>query len=103
LITRFDSRVVFLGDENPNGLAFYPTPKLGDFGLVVKTNLADTSNPGGLRGAGTPKYMPPVCFQSPKGKPSELLQLRNNSNTKTSLTASVGQILLYPGIQTSGP
>ena len=52
-------RVVFLGIEDLNGFPFYPTAKLGDYGLAVKTNLSDQNNPWRLTGAGTRRYLAP--------------------------------------------
>lgn len=57
-----NSLLVFLGNEGSyfSAFPFYPTAKVGDFGLAERTNGMDPNNPRGLQGAGTRAYMAPV-------------------------------------------
>ena len=55
----FKPRIVFLGVESNDDFPFYPTPKLGDYGLAVKTNSFDRDNPHRLVGTGTHGYLAP--------------------------------------------
>ncbi|KAK0509162.1 hypothetical protein JMJ35_008533 [Cladonia borealis] len=51
---------IFLGGENKHtGLPFYPTAKMGDFGLAIETNISDPQNPHDYAGCGTANYMAP--------------------------------------------
>lgn len=53
------AQLVFLGLETDDGFPFYPTPKLGDFGVAVRTSSLDGENPGNLLGCGTWGYFAP--------------------------------------------
>ena len=59
--------LVFLGAPRPCApegkpcFHFYPTPKLGDFGLAIKTHRYDKNNPRKYCGPGTRWYRAPVC------------------------------------------
>ena len=57
-----DSLLVFLGEESsgPKGVPYYPTPKLGDWGLVRKMDQTDENNPENHLDTGTVVYMAPV-------------------------------------------
>lgn len=61
-----DRATVFLGneDESPGGVPFYPTAKLGDWGLAKKCNLNDrrAKNPGNHLGVGTRGWQAPVSI-----------------------------------------
>lgn len=47
-------------EDRKSGIPFYPTAKLGDWGLARLTHANDPDNPSNLRKAGTPGYKPPV-------------------------------------------
>lgn len=54
---------VFLGDKSrsgPNDFDFYPTPKLGDFGLAELTSRDDPKNPTDYHEVGTNGWRAPV-------------------------------------------
>ncbi|KAF2768829.1 kinase-like protein [Teratosphaeria nubilosa] len=51
---------IFLDTENKNWFPSYPAPKLGDFGLAIRTTSKDALNPGAYNaGAGTLGYYAP--------------------------------------------
>ena len=58
--------LVFLGEncdpQRPSMRPYYPTPKLGDFGLALFTNKDDLRNPAKMRDAGTRFWKAPVSF-----------------------------------------
>lgn len=55
--------LVFLGHDSLGEPKFpyYPTPKLGDFGLAINTHRYDKMNPRMYDGMGSRAYRAPVC------------------------------------------
>lgn len=61
-----DRATVFLGDEDKtrDGVPFYPTAKLGDWGLAkkCKVNVRRARNPGDHLGVGSKGWQAPVSI-----------------------------------------
>lgn len=58
-----NASIVLLSDETKKGpFAFYPTAKIGDFGMAIDTHRGDTWNPDSYTRAGTKGYHAPVSI-----------------------------------------